>query len=38
MVRGERWVFSGIYCKGNREERECLWDDLGKAKTKWGER
>lgn len=33
---GEEWVFSKIYCRGNKEERELLWKELYICKMKWG--
>lgn len=31
---GKKWVFSRVYCRGNREERERLWEELSSCKIR----
>ena len=29
------WIFTGVYGPFSREERECLWEELGAIKGIW---
>lgn len=33
---GLTWAFLGVYCRGNREEKDILWKELDVCRTKWG--
>lgn len=32
----EPWAFSGMYCRGTREEKDWLWSQLHQCKNRWG--
>lgn len=29
------WVFTGVYCRGNKKGRDLLWKELYVCKQKW---
>lgn len=33
---GFGWIFTGVYCRGNRTEKDILWEELENCRTKWG--
>ena len=37
VENGVVWVFTGVYGPFSKEDRECLWDELGAIKGIWGE-
>ena len=34
---GVVWVFTGVYGPFTKEDRECLWDEVGAIRGLWGE-
>lgn len=32
----EEWMLTGVYCRGNKVERELLWKELKVCKRRWG--
>ncbi|XP_059592566.1 uncharacterized protein LOC132253677 [Vitis vinifera] len=37
VENGAVWVFTGVYGYFTKEDRECLWDELGAVKGLWGD-
>ena len=37
MENGIVWVFTGVYGSFTREERECLWEEIGAIRGIWEE-
>lgn len=31
-----KWMFTGVYCRGNKAEKDTFWGELENFKTKWG--
>lgn len=30
------WMFTGVYCRGNKVDKTILWEELEKCRIKWG--